>query len=418
MISAAIAAFLCGCGSGGNNHKKAASEYNGNVSQEASFTAIDSLEAFGIRYVEGDYRIDTGYIKNNQLLTDLLNDYGIGPEKVLTILARDTTDFDVRKMKSGKRYYTMIPSDSSLRGPYFIYELDKANYYFFDFSSDSGTISRHQKPVEIREFVRQGIIDRTLYHTILDMEAPIELGLMLSDVYAWQIDFFRIQKNDRFKVLYREKFVDGHSIGIDEVIAACFIHFGDTFYAYRFEQDSAHQYFDEQGRSLRKAFLKAPLQYSRISSRYSRRRFHPVQKRYKAHLGTDYAAPTGTPIRSVGDGVVVAASYTGGNGYYVKVKHNSVYTTQYLHMSKFSKSAKVGRYVRQGEVIGYVGSTGLATGPHLCFRFWHNGVQVDPFSVKIPPSEPVKEDMLPAFNQVRDSLTKRLDNIKWKALES
>lgn len=410
LLSLTLFSIFCyGCG-------KVKSDRSGNKSDinnpEVSAT-VDTIESFGVKYLPGEYKIDTGTIKSNQLLTEILSAYGISNEQAILLLDRDTSGFDVRKMKAGKRYFTMIPSDTSVSGPYFVYEIDLANYYFFDFSSDSGRIHKFVKPVIVKEFVRQGVISRTLYHTILDMNAPIELGLALSDVYAWQIDFFRIQKNDRFKVLYREKFVDDQSLGVDDIIAACFIHFGDTFYAYKFQQDSSNQYFDENGKSLRKAFLKAPLKYSRISSRYTKRRFHPVQKRYKAHLGTDYAAPTGTPIRSVGDGVVTAASYSRGNGRYVKVKHNSVYTTQYLHMSRFSGSAKVGRYVRQGEIIGYVGSTGLATGPHLCFRFWKNGVQVDPFQVKIPPSTPVKEELLEEFRSTRDLLKNRLDEIEW-----
>lgn len=368
---------------------------------------------YGLVFRENDYTIDTGEIGRDQLLPQILAKYGIGNESILNLLSRDTSDFEIRKMRAGKKYFVLQPNDTMIPGPYFVYREDPARYYVFDFSSDSGQIREFRKPVRLVRKEKQGVITRTLYHTILDMDAPMELGLALSDVYAWQIDFFRIQKYDQFKVIYTERYVDSMSLGVKDIIAAGFIHFGDTFYAYRFEQDSAHQYFDENGKSLRKAFLKAPLKYSRISSRYTKKRFHPVQKRWKAHLGTDYAAPTGTPIRSVGDGVVIAAAYTRGNGNYVKVKHNSVYTTQYLHMSKFSSKARVGKYVRQGDIIGYVGSTGLATGPHLCFRFWQNGVQVDPFRVKIPPSTPVKKDRMGEYISLRDSLRSELDQIPW-----
>ncbi|MCB9246273.1 MAG: peptidoglycan DD-metalloendopeptidase family protein [Flavobacteriales bacterium] len=252
-------------------------------------------------------------------------------------------------------------------------------------------------------------INKTLYHSILESQTSYELGIKLSEVFAWQVDFFKIDVNDYFKVIFEELRVDGKTYAIGKIASAEFYHRGDTFRAYRFLQDEAHTYFDDAGKSLRKAFLKAPLKYSRISSRYTKKRFHPVQKRWKAHLGTDYAAPHGTPIRTVGDGVVVASSFTYGNGNYVKVQHNSTYTTQYLHMSK--RAVRNGQRVTQGQVIGYVGSTGLATGPHLCFRFWMNGKQVDPFSVKIPPSTPISESNRGAFEQVRDSLRREMNSI-------
>jgi murein DD-endopeptidase MepM/ murein hydrolase activator NlpD len=185
------------------------------------------------------------------------------------------------------------------------------------------------------------------------------------------------------------------------------------FWGFYFDQDSLGSFYDENGNSLQKAFLQAPVKFSRISSRYSKRRFHPVQKRYKAHLGTDYAAPHGTPIRSTGDGTVIAAGYTGGNGNYVKIRHNSIYTTQYLHMSKFAKGMKAGKAVKQGEVIGYVGSTGLATGPHVCYRFWKNGVQVDPFLQDIPPAFPVKEKLREVYDQQVEDWMKQLNGIPY-----
>jgi len=247
---------------------------------------------------------------------------------------------------------------------------------------------------------------------MLKNEASPELVIKLSEVFAWQIDFYRIQQGDFFKVIYEEEFVDDQSVGISNIQGAYFNHSGEEFFAVPFEQDSTIQFFDENGKSLRKAFLKAPLEYSRISSRYTKRRLHPVQKVYKAHLGTDYAAPTGTPIRAVGDGIVLEASYTKGNGRFVKVKHNSVYTTQYLHMSKFAKGISRGVRVKQGEVIGYVGSTGLATGSHLCYRFWKNGVQVDPLKEKIPSSHPVKPELLEAYNRKKQEVITALDSVK------
>ena len=212
------------------------------------------------------------------------------------------------------------------------------------------------------------------------------------------MDFGALQKGDKFKVVYEEKLIDGAVVGVSDIKLAYFEHKGEQFHAIPFEQNGQLNFFDQEGNSLKKAFLRDPLKYTRISSRYNLKRFHPVQKRYKAHLGTDYAAATGTEIRSVGDGVVTEAKYTSANGNYVKIKHNGTYTTQYLHMSKIAKGMKPGQRIKQGQVIGYVGSTGLATGPHLCFRFWKNGKQEDWLREKIPPSEPISSANLVAFN--------------------
>ncbi|MCE2496811.1 MAG: M23 family metallopeptidase [Flavobacteriales bacterium] len=249
---------------------------------------------------------------------------------------------------------------------------------------------------------------------MVDNHMSPALVMELSTVYAWTIDFFRIQKGDKFKVIYEEKYVDGEFLGVGRVKAVEFVHMDEEYPAYYFEEEEGFgDYFDDGGDNLRRVFLMAPVEYSRISSRYTKRRFHPVQKRWKAHLGTDYAAPHGTPIYSTADGVVTHRAYTRGNGNYVKIRHNSTYTTQYLHMSKFASNVKVGTRVRQGQTIGYVGSTGLATGPHVCYRFWKNGVQVNAFNEDLPPSEPIKDENRPAFEKVRDERKKQLRNIEY-----
>jgi murein DD-endopeptidase MepM/ murein hydrolase activator NlpD len=245
----------------------------------------------------------------------------------------------------------------------------------------------------------------------LDNGIDISLAARLENIYAWTIDFFYLQKGDYFKVVYEEEFVEGESIGISRIKGATFSHGGKDFHALYFDQEGKPDYFDEAGNSLRKAFLKAPLQYSRISSRFSNSRFHPVLKRYKAHLGVDYAAPHGTPIMAVGDGIVQEATRRGGNGNFVKIKHNSMFATQYLHMSGFAKGIRPGVAVRQGEVIGYVGSTGLATGPHVCFRFWKNGQQVNPLAIEMPPSEPILDTLREQFQLAWDSMAGRLSGI-------
>ena len=230
------------------------------------------------------------------------------------------------------------------------------------------------------------------------------------DIFAWQIDFFRINPGDHYEILYTEEIIDSVVVGISNVKAARFTHNEKDFYAFSYNQGLGNDYFDENGKSLRKTFLRSPLNFYRKSSRYRKKRFHPVLKRYRDHLGTDYAAPRGTPIMTVADGKIIEARYGRNNGYFVKVKHNNIYSTQYLHMSKFAKGIKPGKNVRQGDIIGYVGSTGLATGPHVCYRFWRNGKQVDPYKQNdLPDGEPILAQHLSAYNYVKEKYLKILD---------
>ena len=236
-----------------------------------------------------------------------------------------------------------------------------------------------------------------------------ELSVKLSEIYAWTIDFHHLQKGDSFQAIFEKKFIKGKPIGLGRVKAARFYHKDRFYYAFYFEQDAHGSYFDEHSKSLQKAFLKSPIKFSRITSGYSKRRFHPILKKYKSHFGIDYAAKTGTPIMSTGDGVVVRSGYDSNNGRYVKIKHNGIYTTQYLHMSRIARGIKPRVKVKQGDIIGYVGSTGLATGPHLCYRFWKNGRQINPFKEDIPSVGPVKKDDLQNFNQKMAELKQQLD---------
>lgn len=368
---------------------------------------------FGIE--KAPYTVIKDEVKKNENLSDILLQYGIPYPQIMNIAAKSKDVFDVRYIKAGKAYTVFMPTDDTLnKAAYFVYENSLVNYTIFDLRNDS--IYAGQKPVYNERKVVQGVIQSSLALTLQEIKASPLLTLSLSDIYAWTIDFYRLQKGDKFKVIYSENYVDGKSVGIDKIIACEFTHAGDPYYAFYFEQDSIGTYFDEEGASLRKAFLKAPLKFSRISSRYSRKRFHPVLKVNKPHLGTDYAAPHGTPIMSVGDGTVIAAAYTKGNGNYVKIRHNSTYTTQYLHMSKFGKGIKKGTKVRQGQVIGYVGSTGLATGPHVCYRFWKHGSQVDPLREKFPPSKPVDKDKKDAYLKQMEILKGELDALEQTAL--
>ena len=250
---------------------------------------------------------------------------------------------------------------------------------------------------------------------IMENNMSPALVMKLSNIYAWTIDFFRIQKGDKFKVYYEERFVENEFVGIGRIWAAKFTHQSEEFYAFYFKEEGENfgDYFDEESKTLRKAFLRAPLNFSRISSRYSKRRRHPVTGRVKPHLGTDYAAPKGTPILSTANGRIVEARYKRNNGNYVKIRHNNTYTTQYLHMSKIKSGIRPGVHVRQGDVIGYVGSTGLATGPHVCYRFWKNGQQVDPFKTSLPPSTPVKKSKRKEFEDTKLIWMEKLEAISY-----
>lgn len=221
---------------------------------------------------------------------------------------------------------------------------------------------------------------------------------------AWSVDFHHLQEGDQYKVYYEKIYVDGEEISAGDLIAVHFKHRGKDFYSIKYERGDIKGYYDETGYSAKRAFLKAPVEFSRISSRYNLRRYHPVLKHVRAHLGTDYAAPAGTPIIAVGDGVVEKAEFSGGNGNYVKIRHDKTYQTQYLHMSKFAKGVRPGTFVKQGDVIGYVGSTGLATGPHVCFRFWKNGKQIDFLTADLPKSTPMPDSALPAYAKYRDEI--------------
>lgn len=357
--------------------------------------------------------VKEGTIKKNQVISEILLLNHI-PWPEIDRLSKKAKDvYDLRKLRSGKNYTVLCKKDSTEKAQYFIYEANAIDYVVFDLR-DTMNVSIAQKEVTVKRREVAGVINSSLYQTLIDINCSAGLAMELSEIYAWSIDFYRIQKGDKFKVVFNEKWVEDTRVGVGDIECALFVHHNENFYAFPFEQNNVTDYFDENAKSLRKAFLKSPLKFGRISSSFTMRRYHPVQKRWKAHLGTDYAAPKGTPILAVGDGKVIEARYKKFNGNYVKIKHNSTYTTQYLHMSKFAKGIRSGKYVRQGDVIGYVGSTGLATGPHVCFRFWKNGKQVNHRTQKLPASQPVKKELLPSFNSIKDSLKIQLDAIPFE----
>ncbi len=349
-------------------------------------------------------------INPNETFSDLLLNYNVPYSKIDFISRNFKETFDFRKIVAGKSYHVYTTKDSLAKIAYLVYEKNPIDYVVVNLKDTTDVIAGSKK-VTVQTKKAEGVIHSSLYQTMVDNEVDPELVFKLAEIYAWQIDFYRIQKGDSFKVIYEEQYVDGQPIGIGKVIGAYFNASGEAFYAINFEKDGDDHFYDENGKSLRKAFLKAPVKFTRISSRYSLRRYHPIEHRVKAHLGTDYVAPTGTPIHSTGDGVVIEARYKRFNGNYVKIRHNSVYTTQYLHMSKIAKGMHRGVHVKQGQVIGYVGMTGEATGPHVCYRFWKNGAQVDPFKQKIPSAHPVAKKLEPEFNIIKNNVLAELDSL-------
>lgn len=353
----------------------------------------------------------SGIVNKNETLSDILDPYHLDNTDVSEISQISKNIFNVRRIRAGKKYHLYIDDDSSNTIKYFVYEKDPINFITYNFC-DSIVISAGKKEITIVKKTKSAVIKSSLYNALIENNASIELAIQLSKIFAWQIDFYHLQKGDNFKVIYEEEYVDSQMVGIGKILGAYFYNYKKEYYAIPFVQDSLFQYFDENGNSLRKEFLKTPIEFARISSRYSKRRFHPVLKKYRPHTGVDYAAPTGTPIRTVGDGKIITASYSRANGNYVKIRHNLVYTTMYLHMSRFGKGIKKGSIVKQGNVIGYVGSTGLATGSHLHFNFYINGVTVNPLKVEIPPSHPVKEELRKLYENKQKLVMDELKKIK------
>jgi murein DD-endopeptidase MepM/ murein hydrolase activator NlpD len=296
---------------------------------------------------------------------------------------------------------------------YFVYESSLVEFYVIDLH-DSIRIFRSEKQITSLKKIASGKIRSSLWNAMTDNSVDPILAVDLSEIYAWSIDFFGIQKGDYFKVIYDEQYVDTNYTGIGKIYCAVFNHMGKDYYAVPFTEDGKESWFDEWGNSLRKAFLKSPLKFSRISSRFSSSRLHPIFKIRRPHFGIDYAAPAGTPVHSIGDGKVVKAERSGGAGKMIRIRHNSIYSTAYLHLSGYAKGIILGRHVNQGDIIGYVGSTGLSTGPHLDFRFYKFDSPVDPLKVEAPSVEPVRKDNMDTFNLVKDDLIEQLNKITVK----
>lgn len=351
-------------------------------------------------------------IKRGDTFGSILESNGIDYPEVHNILQNIKNQVSVKKLNIGKKYFILFSDDSIRRPEYFIYANDITSFLYIKLK-DSIYGKKVNKPIKIRELDARGVIESSLYETMISNGYNEQLSYYLSDIYAWTIDFFRLQKGDRFKILYQEKFVDDTiSIGISKILAASFEHKGKIIEAYEFKVDSVKgitDYFDDDAKNLRRAFLKAPVSFGRVSSRYNLKRKISFYGRVKPHKGTDFAAAVGTPIMTTADGRVIKSSYSKGNGNYVTVKHNNTYSTQYLHMRR--RKVKVGQYVKQGDVIGWVGMTGFTSGPHVCYRFWKNGIQVDPFKQKLPEAKPISSKLKSIFLDYKIPLKERLNCI-------
>jgi murein DD-endopeptidase MepM/ murein hydrolase activator NlpD len=368
------------------------------------------VKEFG--FVTNDFKVVHDTIKNGDTFGGILGKegYDVAQIHVITESIKDT--FDLRDIRAG-RPYTLF-KDKKQPNPLkmFIYEADNLSYYVVDLRDSIAKVTKTVKPVTVKRRVIAAEIEGSLSETLSKAGASPALAHELSEIYAWSIDFFKIQKGDKFAVIVNERYIsDTIYAGVESIEGSYFEYKGEKKYAFPFKQDakSKKTYFDDEGKVLKAMFLKAPLKFSHISSRFSARRFHPVQMQWKAHNGTDYAAPTGTPIMTTASGVVERTGYTSGNGNFVKVRHNGTYSTQYLHMSKIL--VRNGQRVTQGDVIGRVGSTGLATGPHVCYRFWKNGVQVDALRQKLPTSIPMDGRYRSQFMAYSAPLKKQLDSI-------
>ena len=367
-----------------------------------------------------DFVVKRDTIRKGDTFGAILERNQIGYSEIFKIAEQTKDSFDIRRLRTGKPYTLLCSTDSLERPKCFIYQPNKEDYVVINFQ-DSIHAYTDSKPIKFVEKEVSGVIKSSISVALDEQGKSFNIALKMSDIYAWTIDFTRLQPNDKFKVVYTEKYIDDSIYaGIDNIKAAYFEHNKQPIYAFEFETDSVKgitDYFSEDAKNLRRAFLKAPVSFSRISSRYNlNRRIALYGNRVRPHKGTDFAAKRGTPIMATANGTVIESAKRGGNGNYVKIRHNATYTTQYLHMRK--RKSKVGDYVKQGDVIGWVGMTGNTSGPHVCYRFWKNGRQVDPFKQKLPEAEPISDSLKVKYLEFIKPIKEQLDAIEYPEIEN
>lgn len=374
------------------------------VAEEPQHTIL-----YGI--IADNYRTESGTIASGETLGKLLGRYGVTAATVDRLDKAAKEIFPLRQIRADRPYTVFLAQDSlgAEHLDYFVYEKDVIEYVVFGFKNDSITIEQGEKEVTLRRQIRSSVIESSLWGAIMRDSLPYALAAELEDIYQWTVDFFGIQQGDNFTVIYDEKLIDTTHVGIGRIWGAKFNHAGKEVYAIPFQQGDKVQYWEHNGASLRKQLLKAPLKFSRISSRFSRSRLHPVHRVYRPHLGVDYAAPSGTPVHAVADGVVSFKGWSGGGGNTLRIKHAGNLETGYLHLKGFAKGINKGTRVKQGDLIGYVGSTGTSTGPHLDYRIWKNGTNIDPLKVPQEPAEPISEQNKAEFEAIRDRIVAELN---------
>lgn len=357
-------------------------------------------------FPEKEYDREMGTIQRNESLYVILRRYGVSPLQIEYIQQAAADDVDLRRMRPGQQYQIYRKGEEAVG---MVWNLDQRQYVVLHWEEDPIRVYRDQFELIVKEKTASGTIQNSLFETLQQENLSPLLGSKIANIYAWEIDFFSLRRGDSFKVIYDELYIGEQFYGIGDVHSAEFYHRGNSHKAYYFVGDEQEGYFDEEGNSLQRALLKAPFEYNqRVSSGFSNNRFHPILKERRPHHGVDYAAPHGTPIIAVGDGRVTEARYRGGNGNIVQIKHNSVYRTAYLHMSRFASGIRPGAEVSQGDVIGYVGSTGLATGPHVCYRLYHQDRPVNSLRVELPSSERLAEGNMDRFQKIRDRFDAQL----------
>lgn len=366
---------------------------------------------FGFNYSEFNVVQDT--IKSGDNFGTIISKQNIGDRKVFDIVNSVRDTFNVRYIRPNRAYTMLRSKDKTNKLQVFVYQPDALSYYVFDFRDTTVVAYKKTRPITIRRRTIGGVLKGSLSETLGNSGVEAALANRITKIYSWSIDFFKLKKGDRFALTFTERFInDSVYDGVENLEASFFEYKGKIIYAFPYAQNGASGkigYYDEEGKTLKNFFLKTPIKFSRLTSRFSMNRYHPVQHRWKAHKGTDYAAPRGTPITTTASGTVERTGYTAGNGNYVKVKHNGTYSTQYLHMSKIL--VRRGQHVNQGDVIGRVGSTGLATGPHVCYRFWKNGKQVDALKLKLPGGEPMNSTNRARYLKTIEPLKFELDSI-------
>ena len=383
-----------------------------NRPEMVNFTDTTKLHVSEILYgfTCDSFQVTKSKVKRGDNLATILKPFGVTTEIIDEIANCSDSVFDLRQFRAGNKYAIFCSKDDIHKIQYFVYEHNQIEFIIFDLR-DTINITRQEKDITTITRTELAEIKSSLWGAMQENNMNSAVALELAEVYAWTIDFFELQKGDYFKIIYDEQYVDSISIGVSKIQAICFNKAGENFYAFPFVEDEKLNYFDENGKSLKKAFLKAPLKFSRVSSRFSNSRMHPVLKIRRPHHGVDYAAPTGTPVYSIGNGKVIDCGRKGGAGNLVKIKHNSEFTTSYMHLSKFGNGIRQGKSVTQGDVIGYVGSTGLSSGPHLDFRVYKNGKATDPLKLISPPAEPVKKANIVAYKTMVNTLKPKLDSI-------